>query len=145
MNVLGEGAKLHFPRYLELVKDAASLASSEGHHAGPISEEEAEGLWRAASGSAHGRNWPSLLLQEVNVGNEVAEGIHTTTRVPRLSAITEILQFADLLVSVGVCKYALWSGSPEQLSGLLADAATRLGERIPRRSPGETAPDLQNP
>lgn len=142
--LLGDEVKFHFPTYLKLVKDAAALASQEDHHSGPVSEDDAESLWRAAAGSAHGKNWPALVLQEVSVGDEVAEGIHATTRVPKVSAITEILQFADLLVSVGVGKYALWSGSPEQLGKMLTDATTRLGERIPRRPSSGNPPSSQS-
>lgn len=72
--------------------------------------DEAETLWRASSGAAHGKRWPALALQHVIRGEEYEPGQHRTIRVPDPKAMTVVLQLAERLTSHAAIKFGQFSG-----------------------------------
>ena len=94
-----------------------------------VAPEEAELIWRAASGSAHGKRWPTLALQHVVPGEEYEPGQFRTIMVPDASAMTDVLSLADKMTTYGVLRFADYSGA--DIGSLLTEAKTWLGGIIP--------------
>jgi hypothetical protein len=89
----------NFPGYLRVVKQASITAAAHGAGNSELADTDAvERLWRSSAGAAHGKQWPSLDLQIVEMGPEVAPGIFATTRLPDQDAVTSILRLANSLV-----------------------------------------------
>lgn len=89
--------------YLPVIRDAAQYIDTD--------PDELERIWRAASGAAHGKYWPSLDLQYVLLGDEYEPGHHRTTRVPDADGITEVLKVAYDMSSVASRRYAHHAGA----------------------------------
>lgn len=94
-----------------------------------VSPDEAESIWRAASGSAHGKRWPTLSLQHVVPGEEYEPGQFRTVMVPDPSAMTNVLSLADTMTTYGVLRFADFSGA--DIASLSREAHTWLGGIIP--------------
>ena len=124
-----------FPGYMNIVKAAAATVAVKGS-ADPdlVDSEVIERLWRASAGSAHGKRWPSLELQIIDPGDQIAIGQFETWRAPDPLAITRILNLADAVLSYGVLRFADFSGYESQLSGMMGEARERLDKVIPKRT-----------
>ncbi|WP_157741370.1 hypothetical protein [Jiangella sp. DSM 45060] len=57
--------------------------------------EDLERIWRAASGSAHGKVWPAIDLQHVVPLAEYEPGHFRTVRIPDVVGMTEALEAAE--------------------------------------------------
>ncbi len=80
----------------------------------PVVEVEAghlEATWRAASAAAHGRVWPSLALQHVIPLAEYEPGHFHTFGLPDASKMTEALQLAERITTLGVLRHADFCGA----------------------------------
>jgi hypothetical protein len=107
--------------YLDAIKSACLEVSVDPH--------EAETIWRAASGSTHGKHWPTLSLQHVLPGEEYEPGQFRTLIVPDALAMTSVLSLADTMTSYGVVKFAVSSGA--DVESLMSEALTWLSGIIP--------------
>lgn len=101
---------------------------------------QAERLWRAASGAAHGMYWTNLELTEVEVGKEYEPGHFRTVTLPDPLAMLEVLQASEKVVSYAALTYVLFSG--EDHSRLWADARAWLATQITLRA--EVDPAVRN-
>lgn len=106
-----------------------------------LEPDTAERLWRAASGAAHGKYWPTMDLQHVEVGEEYEPGHHRTIRLPNASAMTEVLDAASKMSQYGVVLFAQYSGV--DVAAVVGEAMTWVAERIPLK-PGVSRDDLMN-
>ncbi|MBE4718865.1 hypothetical protein DAD99_12120 [Pseudarthrobacter sp. AB1] len=132
---IGEKDIGRFPGYMNIVKEAAATVAAKGSgDADLVDAEVVERLWRASAGSAHGKRWPSLELQIVNPGKEIAPGLFETDRAPDPVAITKILNLANSVVTYGVLRFADYSGYEPQLAEIIDAAQKKLAAVIPRRS-----------
>lgn len=89
---------------------------------------QAERLWRAASGAAHGMYWTNLELTEVEVGQEYEPGHFRTVTLPDPRAILDVLRASEKMVTYAAFKYLLFSG--EDPTRLMAGARTWLAQEI---------------
>jgi hypothetical protein len=123
-----------FPGYMNIVKEAAATEAAKGSgDADLVDSEVVERLWRASAGSAHGKRWPSLEVQIVDPGKEIAPGLLETDRVPDPVAITKILKFANSVLTYGVLRFAD-PGYEPQVAKVMGAAQEGLAAVIPRRS-----------
>lgn len=98
-------------------------------------------LWRAASGVAHGKYWPTDELQHAQESDEDESGHQRTFRLPDASAMTEVLEAANKMSQYGVVLYARYSGA--DVAAVLGEAMAWLAERVPLK-PGAARTDLVN-
>ncbi len=96
--------------YIDVIKTACA---ADGLSLAP---EDVERVWRAASGAAHGKYWPTLKLQEVITTEEYAPGHHRSVQVPDVDGITEALRVAHAMTQIGVLRYLDYSGVDIQAS-----------------------------
>lgn len=133
--VISETEIGRFPGYMDIVKRAAATVATKGSADTDLADPAVvERLWRASAGSAHGKRWPSLELQVVNPGQEIAPGTFETSRIPDPGAITKILNLANAVLTYGVLRFADYSGYEPELPAIMASAQKRLSEKIPRRT-----------
>ncbi len=109
--------------YLDVIRSACAANGLD------IAPDYAERIWRAASGAAHGKYWPTVELQRVIpvVGDET--GQHRSVLVPDVDGITEALHAAHEMTQIGVLRYLDYSGIDIQKS--LASAQAWYSEVIP--------------
>lgn len=112
--------------YLAVLRDACDSPEVA------LDPDEVERIWRAASGAAHGKYWPSLDLQHVIPGEEYEPGQFRTVRVPNARGMAEVLRAADTMTTYGVFRFADYSGA--DLGSLIDDAKRWLATVIPFRS-----------
>ncbi len=117
-------AQVRAPRgYLEVIRSACA---ADGLSLAP---DDAERIWRAASGAAHGKFWPTLELQQVIPIEEYEPRQYRSMLVPDVGGITEALRAAHAMAEIGVLRYLDYSGLDIQAS--LAAAQAWLSEVIP--------------
>lgn len=121
--------------YLDVIKSACNANDLR------IEAAAAERLWRAASGAAHGKYWPTLELQHIQRGQENEPGHYRALQVPDASAMTEVLKAANTMSQYGVVLYAQYSGV--DVAALLREAVAWVAERVPLK-PGTVRADLMN-
>lgn len=121
--------------YLDVIKSACDAEGLD------LTAAVAERLWRAASGAAHGKYWPTLELQHIQVGDEYEPGHYRTVQLPNASAMTEVLQAANTMSQYGVVLFAQYSGVDVQ--AVLGEAMAWVAQRVPLK-PGMTRADLLN-
>lgn len=100
--------------------------------AAPVKEidpEDLERVWRAASGAAHGKRWPSLALQSIVPLNVSDPGQHRTLAIPDADGMTEVLRFADRMVTYGVLRHADFCGA--DIPRLMREARRWLADAVP--------------
>ena len=90
--------------YLEVIRSACA---AEGLTLEP---DDAERVWRAASGVAHGKYWPTLELQHIVPLEEYEPGHFRSVQVPDLHGITEVLRAAHDVTQVGALRFLDYSG-----------------------------------
>lgn len=125
-----EDSQTKKPSLLAVIREAAAAVEMD--------PDRAERIWRASSGVAHGKAWPSNALQSVYPLSEYEPGHFRTLKVPDPDRMTEVLQAADKLTSFAVLQYAAFSGA--DLDSLLEEARLALVEKIPVRP--DVDPDL---
>lgn len=121
--------------YLDVIKSACNANGLD------LETAAAERLWRAASGAAHGKYWPTLELQHIQVGEEYEPGHHRTLQLPDASAMTEVLEAANTMSQYGVVLYAQYSGV--DVAAVFGEAMAWVAERVPLK-PGAMRADLMN-
>lgn len=112
--------------YLQVIREAVSAESIA------LSPDDAERLWRAASGVAHGKYWPTLDLQRVEVREEYEPGHFRTFQVPDTSGMTEMLRASFNVAQYGVIRYADYAGA--DIPALSAIAQERVFASLPLRN-----------
>lgn len=90
-----------------------------------------EGIWRAASGSAHGKAWPALSLQHVVPVDEYEPGQFRTIRFPDAEKMTEVLNVASEMTMHGVLRHADFCKA--DISDLMQEARLWLASVAPFR------------
>ena len=89
--------------YLEVIRLACTAEGLE------LDPDDAERIWRAASGAAHGKYWPTIELQRV-VPLEDGESGQRRVLVPDIDGITEVLRAAHEMMQIGVLRYLDYAG-----------------------------------
>jgi hypothetical protein len=131
-----ESGDIKPPRgYLEVIRTACDAKGLD------LDADTAERLWRAASGTAHGKYWPTLELQRIQVGEEYEPGQHRTTQLPDPLAMTGVLKAASTMSQYGVVLFAQYSGA--DVEAILGQAMAWVAERIPLKQ-GKSREDLMN-
>jgi hypothetical protein len=104
-----------------------------------LEPEEAERLWRAASGAAHGMYWTNLELTEVDVGEEYEPGHFRTFTLPDARAMLEVLRASERVATYAALKYVLFLG--EDPTRAMAGARRWLAGQITLRDGAD--PDVR--
>jgi hypothetical protein len=120
--------------YLDVIRAACDARSLD------LDADTAERLWRASSGAAHGKYWPTLDLQRIEVGEEYEPGHHRTVQVPDAAGITEVLQAASTVSQYGVALYAQYSGV--DVARVFGEAVAWVAEQVPLK-PGMSREQLR--
>lgn len=90
--------------YLEIIRLACNAKGLT------LGADDGERLWRAASGVAHGKYWPTQDLQRFVSVNEAASGRGLLVQVPDIAGITEVLEAAQAMTQIGVLRFLDYSG-----------------------------------
>jgi hypothetical protein len=122
--------QLRPPSYLSVLRDSASVVARGADHV--------EAVWRASSGTAHGKRWPALALQRLSPGEEFEPGQFRTLLMPDATAMTSALDIADAFLAYGVQRFVQFSGA--DFEALHADAMQWLETVIPRNAEDEQEP-----
>lgn len=96
-----------------------------------------EGIWRAASGSAHGKVWPALSLQHIVPLDEYEPGQFRTIRIPDPDRMTEVLNAASEMTMHGVLRHADFCKA--DIPGLMQEARLWLASVVPLREDADPA------
>jgi hypothetical protein len=96
-----------------------------------LDPDHLERVWRAASGSAHGKVWPSLALQHVVPLSEYEPGHLRALRVPDPEKMTEVLELAEKMTMHGVLRHADFVKA--DISALIEEATRWLASVVPFR------------
>jgi hypothetical protein len=94
-----------------------------------VDPNDAERLWRAASGAAHGKYWPNVDLKDVEVGEEYEPGHFRSRALPSASRMTEVLEQADKMTAYGVLRFAHFAGADVGVA--MAAAIEWVADQIP--------------
>ncbi|GAA2736398.1 hypothetical protein GCM10009867_21000 [Pedococcus aerophilus] len=113
---------LRMPNYLTVLRETAGVVGRDPN--------EVESIWRASSGSAHGKRWPALTLQRSTPGREYEPGQFRTTIMPDPDAMTRALELADALLSYGAMRFLQLSGI--DFMSAHQDAITWVESLLPR-------------
>lgn len=129
--------ELRIPKLLDVLRAAAPVAE--------LDADKVENVWRAASGAAHGKNWPALHLQRVVPVDEYEPGQFRTLQFPDPEAMTEVMEIASQLTNHGVIRHADFCGS--DIGSLMDGARIRLANEITFRPDAdpETVAHLKRP
>lgn len=100
---------------------------------------EAERLWRAASGAAHGMYWTNIELTEVDVGEEYQPGQFRTFTLPNAHAMLQVVRASERVATYAALKYVLFLG--EDPTRAMTDARRWLAEHITLRDDAD--PDVR--
>ena len=111
--------------YLEIIRAACTARELD------LAADEAERLWRAASGAAHGKYWPSQELQQVHIGDESQSGHVRSVRIPNASGMTDVLRAAQLITQFGIARFVDYSGADTEI--VMAEAQQWVTQRLPLR------------
>lgn len=109
--------------YLDVIRRACT---ADGLNLEP---DDAERIWRAASGAAHGKYWPTIDLQRTIPFADVKPGEQRSVLVPDVDGITEVLRAAHDTTQVGVLRFLDYSGA--DIQGSLDSAHSWYSEVIP--------------
>lgn len=112
--------------FLTVIRAAASTSDLS------LEPEDVEYLWRAASGVAHGKYWPTQDLQRTTFA-ENADGSLTDREivVPDTKAMVELVESAYRMTQLGVLRYADYCGA--DLTALYRSALLTVSEALPLR------------
>jgi len=115
--------ELRPPTFFEVLRAAAPAAGAD--------PDDVERVWRAASGAAHGKHWPSLELQHVVPLHEYEPGQFQVLFIPDPAGMTEVLRLADQMITCGVLRHAQFCGA--DVEALRAEARRWLVSKVPLR------------
>jgi hypothetical protein len=115
--------ELNQPSHYSILRSTAVCAETK--------PDEIERVWRAASGSAHGRVWAALHLQHIVPLEEYEPGQYRTLRIPDADLMTEVLRIAERMTLYGVLRFADFSGA--DIGSLVDEAKRWLASVIPIR------------
>lgn len=99
--------------------------------------DDVERIWRAASGSAHGRIWPSLALQHLVPIAEHEPGQVRAVTVPDPAGMTEVLEAANEVTMYGVLRHADYCNA--DIPALMDEARLWLVSVVPFRDDADPA------
>lgn len=116
-------AELQPPSHYTVLRSTAGLID--------LPPDGLERIWRAASGSAHGKVWPSLALQHVVPLAEYEPGQFRTLRVPDAEGMTEVLEVAERMTMHGVLRHADYCNA--DIPALIEAARLWLASVVPFR------------
>lgn len=111
------------PSLLNVLRGAAEVIGAD--------RDDVEYVWRAASGAAHGKYWPSLVLQDVVPIEEYAPGQLRTVSVPDPTGMTEVLELAQQMTGWGVLRHVDFCGL--EIQPVLDEARRWLATVVPFR------------
>lgn len=109
--------------YLDVIRSACAANGLT------LEPDDAERIWRAASGVAHGKYWPTLELQQVVPVEEYEQGQFRSVQIPDVDGITEVLRAAHAVTQFGVLRFLDYSGV--DIASSIASARDWLSEVIP--------------
>lgn len=89
---------------------------------------QAERLWRAASGAAHGMYWTNLELTNIEVGEEYEPGHFRTFTLPDPDAMLEALQAGYRMAQYAALRYLDYAGA--DIHALYGPARRWLADNI---------------
>lgn len=110
--------------YLDVIRSACSAEEL------PLTADDAERLWRAASGAAHGKQWPNVELR-TTVATGMTQSVQETALVPDPIGIRDVLNAGYKVTQYGVLRFADYSGA--DLHQLSLDATLWVSSRLPQR------------
>lgn len=108
--------------YLAVIKDACRPEDLK------LGRADAERVWRAMSGAAHGMYWTNLDLTIVEQGEEYEPGHFRTTALPDPDGMAEALNAAEKVVSYAALRFLDYMGA--DIAALMAKARQRLAYEI---------------
>jgi hypothetical protein len=132
--VFDDGQVMPPQGYLDVIRSACA---AEGLTMDP---DDAERVWRAASGVAHGKYWPTLDLQQQIPVEEYEPGQFRSIQIPDVDRITEALRTAHAMTQFGVLRFLDYTGA--DIAETIANAEDWLSEIIPLRE-GADREDLR--
>lgn len=115
--------ELQPPSLLEVLRSASEVIEAD--------PDDVEYVWRAASGAAHGKYWPSLVLQDVVPIEEYEPGQMRTVSVPNPAGMTELLDLAQRMTAWGVLRHVDFCGL--EIQPVLDEARRWLATVVPFR------------
>ncbi len=121
---------LRIPTHYTVLRGAAEVMGEDADHV--------ESIWRAASGSAHGKAWPSLALQHVLSLAEYEPGQLPTLRIPDTDGMTAVIELAGSMTTYGVLRHADFVKA--DIATALDDAKQWLASVVPFRDDAD--PDV---
>lgn len=98
---------------------------------------DVERIWRAASGAAHGKYWPTIDLQSVTPGEEYEPGQFRAVTMPDPVSMVEAMQVAFTMARFGVLRHADYAGA--DTAALIDDARLWLASQITLRDDADPA------
>lgn len=113
--------QLKVPSLLTVLREAAEVIGE--------SSNDLERVWRAASGAAHGKFWPSVALQHVVPVDEHEPGQLRALSVPDAVGMTEVLRLAGRMTTWGVLRHADFCGF--EIEPLVSEATQWLASVVP--------------
>lgn len=125
------------PRYLDMIREATEFLRLD-EPAAMSSADGVERVWRSAAAAAHGKRWPDFELHD---RTDVGDGL--VSSVPKIEAISEVLQVAERLLSAGVVLFSIHAGRMDDHRTRWDEAVLRLAAQVtPVDSAGSrTGPD----
>lgn len=120
--------------YLDVIRSACAADGVT------LEPDDAERIWRAASGAAHGKYWPTLELQQA-IPVEEALGESRTVLIPDVDGISEVLRAAHAVTQVGVLRFLDYSGA--DIAEAIETAHDWVSEVIPLKE-GADREDLRH-
>ncbi|MDO5712350.1 MAG: type I restriction-modification system subunit M N-terminal domain-containing protein [Micrococcales bacterium] len=90
-------------RYMDTIRVAAQLNG--------IDPDEAEFVWRLATGSTHGKRWAALELNDIELIEEYEYGQFRSSRTPRLDFMVRALGIAYDVLAYSVAVYGARCGA----------------------------------
>lgn len=109
--------------YLEVLQAACNSNSDL-----EVTVQDVERIWRAASGSAHGKYWPKLDLQTIVPTEEYEPGQFRTIMVPDPTGMVEAMDAAYQMTQIATLRFADYSGG--DIAALIERARLWLGGEI---------------
>lgn len=111
-------------RYMDTIRVAAQLKG--------IDPDEAEFVWRLASGSTHGKRWAALELNDIELIEEYEAGQFRSSRTPRLDFMVRALDIAYDVLAYSVAVYGARCGG--RVEGMLTakrEAFITIAKQLP--------------
>lgn len=102
-----------------------------------LESAQAERLWRAMSGAAHGMYWTNLELTNVEVRDEYEPGHFRTLTLPDPTALVEALEAGFRMTQYGTLKYLSHAGA--DIEALSIPAMRWLADNITLRPDADPA------